>query len=138
MKILVIRFSSMGDIIYTTPVVRCIKKQVPNAEVHFLTKPAFKYIYDNTVYLDGITPAGATQHISAALALIPGANPSNWVDFRNNILINNENISANTNASTTTQRCFERYDNSIFIFANDCDIIKNKKRERLMCSFPLI
>ncbi|WDF80135.1 glycosyltransferase family 9 protein [Mucilaginibacter sp. KACC 22773] len=52
MKILVIRFSSMGDIIYTTPIVRCIKKQVPDAEVHFLTKPAFKYIYDNNPYVD--------------------------------------------------------------------------------------
>ena len=52
MKILVIRFSSMGDIIYTTPVVRCLKKQVPNAQVHFLTKPAFKYIYDNNPYVD--------------------------------------------------------------------------------------
>src|SRR4051794_10118459 len=52
MKILVIRFSSMGDIIYTTPVVRCLKKQVPGAEVHFLTKPAFKYIYDNNPYVD--------------------------------------------------------------------------------------
>jgi ADP-heptose:LPS heptosyltransferase len=47
MKILVIRFSSMGDIIYTTPIVRCLKKQLPGAEVHFITKPAFKYIYDN-------------------------------------------------------------------------------------------
>jgi ADP-heptose:LPS heptosyltransferase len=51
MKILVIRFSSMGDIIYTTPVVRCLK-QLPNVEVHFLTKPAFRYIYDNNPYLD--------------------------------------------------------------------------------------
>ncbi len=52
MKILVIRFSSMGDIIYTTPVVRCLKQQLPNAEVHFLTKPAFRYIYDNNPYVD--------------------------------------------------------------------------------------
>jgi ADP-heptose:LPS heptosyltransferase len=52
MKILVIRFSSMGDIIYTTPVVRCLKKQLPGAEVHFITKPAFKYIYDNNPYVD--------------------------------------------------------------------------------------
>jgi len=42
----------MGDVIYTTPVVRCLKKQVPNAEVHFLTKPAFQYIYNNNPYLD--------------------------------------------------------------------------------------
>ncbi|MVN89767.1 glycosyltransferase family 9 protein [Mucilaginibacter aquatilis] len=52
MKILVIRFSSMGDIIYTTPVVRCLKEQIPGAEVHFLTKPAFRYIYDNNPYVD--------------------------------------------------------------------------------------
>ena len=52
MKILVIRFSSMGDIIYTTPVLRCLKKQLAGAEIHFLTKPAFKYIYDNNPYVD--------------------------------------------------------------------------------------
>jgi len=52
MKILVIRFSSMGDIIYTTPIVRCLKKQLLDAEVHFLTKPAFKYIYDNNPHVD--------------------------------------------------------------------------------------
>src|SRR5260221_7639002 len=52
MKILVIRFSSMGDIIYTTPVVRCLKKQLPQAEIHFLTKPAFQYIYENNPYVD--------------------------------------------------------------------------------------
>jgi len=42
----------MGDVIYTTPVVRCLKQQLPNAEIHFLTKPAFRYIYDNNPYLD--------------------------------------------------------------------------------------
>jgi ADP-heptose:LPS heptosyltransferase len=52
MKILVIRFSSMGDIIYTTPVVRCLKQQLPDAEIHFLTKPAFRYIYDGNPHLD--------------------------------------------------------------------------------------
>lgn len=36
-KVLVIRFSSIGDIVLTTPVIRCIKKQW-NAEIHFLTK----------------------------------------------------------------------------------------------------
>lgn len=50
-KILVIRFSSMGDIIYTTPVVRCLKEQLPDAEIHFLTKQQFKYIYQNNPYL---------------------------------------------------------------------------------------
>lgn len=46
-----IRFSSMGDIIYTTPVVRCLKLQIPGCEVHFLTKDQFKYIYQQNPYI---------------------------------------------------------------------------------------
>ena len=41
MKILVIRFSSIGDIILTSPIVRCIKLQ-KQAEVHFLVKKEFR------------------------------------------------------------------------------------------------
>lgn len=40
-KLLVIRFSSIGDIVLTSPVLRCIKQQMPDAEVHYLTKKAF-------------------------------------------------------------------------------------------------
>ena len=42
-KILIIRFSSIGDIVLTTPVVRVLHEQL-NAEIHFLTKPAFASI----------------------------------------------------------------------------------------------
>ena len=42
MKILVLRFSSIGDIVLTTPVVRALAQQVPNAVVHFATKPAYR------------------------------------------------------------------------------------------------
>ena len=37
-KFLIIRFSSIGDIVLTSPVIRCLKTQFPDAEVHFLTK----------------------------------------------------------------------------------------------------
>lgn len=40
MKVLIIRFSSIGDIVLTTPVIRCLRKQA-GAEVHFLTKNSF-------------------------------------------------------------------------------------------------
>ena len=40
MKILIVRFSSIGDIVLTSPVIRCVKQQT-GAEVHFLTKRAF-------------------------------------------------------------------------------------------------
>ena len=52
LKILIIRFSAMGDIIYTTPVIRCLKKQLPNCEIHYLTKPNFKYLLEFNPYID--------------------------------------------------------------------------------------
>ena len=51
-KILVIRFSSIGDIVLTTPVFRCIKKQLPDAEVHLITKSSFKIVTANNPYID--------------------------------------------------------------------------------------
>ena len=46
-KILVIRFSSIGDIVLTTPVLRCLKIQLPGAEVHYLTKTTFMPVVEN-------------------------------------------------------------------------------------------
>lgn len=53
-KYLVIRFSSIGDIVLTTPLIRCLKKQVEGAEVHFLTKEQFVPILRDNPYLDKI------------------------------------------------------------------------------------
>src|ERR1700754_3893748 len=54
MKFLIIRFSSIGDIVLTTPVVRCLKKQVATAEVHYLTKSSFRPILEANPYIDKI------------------------------------------------------------------------------------
>lgn len=51
-KFLVIRFSSIGDIVLTTPVVRCLKKQVSGAVVHYLIKPQFKTVMEPNPYID--------------------------------------------------------------------------------------
>jgi ADP-heptose:LPS heptosyltransferase len=52
MKFLIIRFSSIGDIVLTTPVVRCLKKQVPGAVIHYLIKPQFKMVMEPNPYID--------------------------------------------------------------------------------------
>lgn len=54
MKFLIIRFSSIGDIVLTTPVVRCLKKQIATAEVHYLTKASFRSILKANPYVDKI------------------------------------------------------------------------------------
>src|SRR6185369_6907993 len=52
MKILVVRFSSIGDIVLTTPVVRCLKTQIDNAEVHYVTKVQYHSILQDNPYID--------------------------------------------------------------------------------------
>ena len=54
MKFLIIRFSSIGDIVLTTPVVRCLKNQLPLSELHYLIKPKFKMVMESNPYVDKI------------------------------------------------------------------------------------
>jgi ADP-heptose:LPS heptosyltransferase len=53
-KILVIRLSSIGDIVLTSAVVRCIKQQLPGADVHFAVKRAFLPVVEASPYIDRI------------------------------------------------------------------------------------
>lgn len=52
MKVLIVRFSSIGDVVLTTPVVRCLKKQNPSVEIHYLTKKSFLPILKDNPYID--------------------------------------------------------------------------------------
>lgn len=54
MKLLIVRFSSIGDIVLTTPVIRCIRKQIPGAEIHYLTKSSFREVIAPNPYLDKV------------------------------------------------------------------------------------
>jgi ADP-heptose:LPS heptosyltransferase len=53
-KVLIVRFSSIGDIILTTPIIRCLKKSLPDTELHFLTKSKFELIVKNNPYIDKV------------------------------------------------------------------------------------
>jgi ADP-heptose:LPS heptosyltransferase len=50
-KVLIVRFSSIGDIVLTTPVIRCLKQQT-DFEVHFLTKRSFAATLKGNPYID--------------------------------------------------------------------------------------
>lgn len=51
MKFLIIRLSSFGDIVLTTPVLRCLKTQLPDAELHYLVRSSFKAAVINNPHI---------------------------------------------------------------------------------------
>ena len=53
LKILVARFSSIGDIVLCSPIVRCLKEQL-SSEVHFITKDKYKDIIETNPYIDKV------------------------------------------------------------------------------------
>lgn len=63
MKFLIIRFSSIGDIVLTTPVIRCLKQQVPGAEVHYLTKESYRGLVSNNPYVDKVQTLGSSWEL---------------------------------------------------------------------------
>jgi ADP-heptose:LPS heptosyltransferase len=54
-KILLIRFSSIGDIVLSTPVVKALKEQL-NCELHVLTKKQYQDIFKNNPHVDHVHP----------------------------------------------------------------------------------
>jgi ADP-heptose:LPS heptosyltransferase len=83
MRILVIRFSSIGDIILTSPVLRCLKQQVPNAEVHFLTKVAFHDLVTYSPYVTKVHTLG--DDTGGTIASLKNARFDLVVDLHHNL-----------------------------------------------------
>ena len=53
-KILILRLSSIGDIVLTSPVPRCLRKAYPNARIHYATKKGNRSILEHNPYIDRI------------------------------------------------------------------------------------
>ena len=82
-KILIIRFSSIGDIVLTTPVIRCIKQQLKDVEVHYLTKKSFSEILQNNTYVDKLHTI--ENDVSEIIPVLQKENYDCIIDLHNNL-----------------------------------------------------
>lgn len=82
-KFLILRFSSIGDIVLTTPVIRNLKQQVAGAEVHYATKKEYSYLLENNPHIDKIHLLGDSENeIIEQLKL---ENFDHIIDLHNNV-----------------------------------------------------
>lgn len=82
-KILILRFSSIGDIVLTTPVIRALKLQLPEAEIHYATKPQFQAVLEANPYLDKVHYLG--PKLKDLVATLRQENFDFIVDLHNNL-----------------------------------------------------
>lgn len=80
---LVIRFSSIGDILMTTPALRALKEQVPGARVLFATKRGFLPLVEANPYIDKVLVLDGTLAGLALKAYAEGV--THLVDLHSNV-----------------------------------------------------
>lgn len=97
----------MGDIIYTTPVVRCLKLQLQDAEIHFLTKDKFKYIYEGNPYLDKLLLL--KESLSETIQDIKAEKYDYLIDLHNNLRTSIIKFRTVIPASTYKKQSFQKW-----------------------------
>lgn len=83
MKILVVRFSSIGDIVLTSSVIRCLKEQLPNSEIHFLTKSSFRSVVEHNPNIDKVITINSS--IKEVTSVLKKEKYNHIVDLHNNL-----------------------------------------------------
>ena len=82
MKILVVRFSSIGDIVLTTPVVRTLKTQL-EATVHYATKQEYISLLEGNPYIDKVH--GLNSSLSDLVRELKSEKFDFIIDLHNNL-----------------------------------------------------
>ena len=82
LKILIIRLSSIGDIILTTPIIRCLKQQT-DADIDFLTKNNYKNLLNSN---PNITQTfGLSENKKELLNILKSKKYDCVIDLQNNL-----------------------------------------------------
>lgn len=82
MRLLIIRLSSIGDIIFTSAAIRCAKEQIPGVEIHFLTKKSLKAVTEANPYIDHFHYHD--NNLAATINSLKAANIDMVIDLHHN------------------------------------------------------
>ena len=85
-KILIIRFSSLGDLVLTTPIFREMKRVFPNAEITLLTSDGDGSVLNNNPHIDNFIWHKRKESYSELKILIKKLNKENMAGNSINLL----------------------------------------------------
>jgi ADP-heptose:LPS heptosyltransferase len=82
-KVLIIRFSSIGDIVLTSSIIRCLKEQVNAIEIHFLTKVSFESLMTTNPYVSKVY--SIKKNVSEVLSALKAEQYDFIIDLHHNL-----------------------------------------------------
>jgi len=106
-KILIIRFSSIGDIVLASPVFRCVKKQLSDTEVHFLTKLSYKIVTAANPFIDKFFYYD--ENMEELLARLKAENYDHIIDLHNNFRSNKIKRILSVDTHTIDKLTFKKF-----------------------------
>lgn len=83
-KVLIVRLSSLGDILLITPLIRSIKKENTLTEIHFLLRSEYKDSLVHNPYISKLITLSRAEDASAAKSTLSQNNYDLIIDLQNN------------------------------------------------------
>lgn len=107
-KILLIRFSSIGDIVLTSPVPHFLKDNIQNVEIHYLTKPSFVSLLQ---YNPDITKIHLLHNndLSSVIEALKKENFDFVIDLHNNLRTFRIKLALQKPSATFDKKSLQRY-----------------------------
>jgi len=106
-KFLIVRFSSIGDIVLTTPVIRNLKKKFPESEIHFATKIQYRTLVEHN---PSITRCHyLADNWQAFMEILQREKFTHVIDLHNNLRTKRLKFSLKAKSSTFNKLNFKKW-----------------------------
>ena len=85
LRVLCVRFSSIGDILLTTPLVRALKRRHPDAELFFVTKQAMAPLIADNPHLAGVVTLAPGEPVGELAQRVRALAPTHGLDLHGSL-----------------------------------------------------
>ena len=85
LRVLCVRFSSIGDVLLTTPLVRALHRRHPDAELYFVTKRAMAPLIVENPYLDRVIELEPKERITDLARRLRALRPTHGLDLHGSL-----------------------------------------------------
>ena len=85
LRILLVRFSSIGDILLTTPLIRALRRRLPDAQLIYVTKRAMAPLLADNPHLSQVVALEPDEPLTRLAGHLRGLQPTHGLDLHGSL-----------------------------------------------------